>query len=751
MECKICQRQFTQESDLRNHLEIHHDLFKCEYCEYLTKRKQDLKRHKLAKHSNFVKCQHCNCKFSSKEHLTDHENSEHQLLSCQFCNFTTKNKNNLPTHILMKHKAQSNQDRKRSNTNTNNQESAKKFKVDDSQENSSENDRNQNLVQDEPVPGPSNVPNPSSVPQSDQLYKCNLCNYLSKRKQDVKRHKMGKHSNFIKCNHCNKKFPSSENLAEHENIEHQLLRCNQCSFVTRNRINLSRHILIKHTKQSPDNNGNNSKHQIPAQHDQVKAPSNAPIPPPVQPEPVSGPSNVPDPPPIPLPPPLPPPPNQVTGRFRNLIHRFSFKPRGKSDLKTLFNTYKKRMASHLLHLKKIHDFLKYYIVYAIQFYKEVNGNRIEMTWYFYGGMRYYLERNSFDQTYEESINQIEKKVDEFVHMGSGWIFDYCKQIDLHVFKYSPPRGGSYVKTPPWIQKKKAVVNIKNEDDFCFIYSILAALMYESGRTTYNLEYISHYKDHLDELEFSGLPMPMSLDDIPTFERNNHLSINVYCLNEKKNRVVPLRISKVQKIKPINLLLLEEENKLHYTWIKNFNRLLSSKKFTRFFCPFCLWAFSKEKTLEKHQDRCRMKYPARVTCPKKKIRFSQEKNMLMSPFCIYADFECLLKEKHEQKGERTEIKAEHVPCGFSFVTTSPYSQFQRKEVRYRGKDCAKKFVEEIVKERNRLLKIIDEESKKPMKALTQEEEIAHDKADKCWVSNNTVCFFSFNEFSLLDLW
>ena len=95
MECKICQRQFTQESDLRNHLEIHHDLFKCEYCEYLTKRKQDLKRHKLAKHSNFVKCQHCNCKFSSKEHLTDHENSEHQLLSCQFCNFTTKNKNNL--------------------------------------------------------------------------------------------------------------------------------------------------------------------------------------------------------------------------------------------------------------------------------------------------------------------------------------------------------------------------------------------------------------------------------------------------------------------------------------------------------------------------------------------------------------------------------------------------------------------------------------------------------------------------------
>ena len=182
-------------------------------------------------------------------------------------------------------------------------------------------------------------------------------------------------------------------------------------------------------------------------------------------------------------------------------------------------------------------------------------------------MRLNLERRQFDQSYRESCEQIAKKVDEFVHKGSGWIFSSVQQIDLHVFKYVPNRGGSYLPLPDWIQRKECCINIQNDDQNCFLYSILAALMFIDGRTKKNLHYLSHYKDHLDELNFSGLPMPMSLQDIPRFEKLNELCINVYSLNEKKNKILPLHISKIEKIRPINLLLLEEDNKYHYVWIK----------------------------------------------------------------------------------------------------------------------------------------------------------------------------------------
>ena len=271
---------------------------------------------------------------------------------------------------------------------------------------------------------------------------------------------------------------------------------------------------------------------------------------------------------------------------------------------------------------------------------------------------------------------------------------------------------------------------------CFIYSVLAALMYEDGRVTNNFNNLSHYIDHVDELDYSGIQFPIDLEDIKLFEKKNKLSINVYGLNEKQNRVVPIRISKVENVKPINLFLLEKDEKSHYCWIKSFDGLFGNKKYSQYFCPYCLYGFSRnirgKEKYDHHIEYCRKNNPARVSIPKKRtLKFNDHKKMLRSPFTIYGDFECLIKKKKMSIGDKTEIKAEHIPCGFSLVTTSSYSKFKRKEIRYRGPDTAKKFVEEVCKERNRLLKIIDKESRKPMK-LTNEEKVAHEQAETCWI-------------------
>ena len=47
--------------------------------------------------------------------------------------------------------------------------------------------------------------------------------------------------------------------------------------------------------------------------------------------------------------------------------------------------------------------------------------------------------------------------------------------------------------------------------------------------------------------------------------------------------------------PINLLLIEEDEKSYYAWIKNIDRLLSSDLMNpKAFCSYCCYGFTKNK-------------------------------------------------------------------------------------------------------------------------------------------------------------
>ena len=46
-------------------------------------------------------------------------------------------------------------------------------------------------------------------------------------------------------------------------------------------------------------------------------------------------------------------------------------------------------------------------------------------------------------------------------------------------KISLNRGGSYIKSPDWIENKKATINLQNKkDDKCFQYALTVALNHE---------------------------------------------------------------------------------------------------------------------------------------------------------------------------------------------------------------------------------------------------------------------------------
>ena len=91
-------------------------------------------------------------------------------------------------------------------------------------------------------------------------------------------------------------------------------------------------------------------------------------------------------------------------------------------------------------------------------------------------------------------------------------------------------------------------------------------------------------------------MPMDVKDIEKFEKMNNLTINVYaCERDEwgKYQILIRRISK-KRGEAINLLMIEDNARYHYTLIKDLNRLMRSRgdRYTKEFCPFCLNGFDK---------------------------------------------------------------------------------------------------------------------------------------------------------------
>ena len=64
---------------------------------------------------------------------------------------------------------------------------------------------------------------------------------------------------------------------------------------------------------------------------------------------------------------------------------------------------------------------------------------------------------------------------KFQRQGSKLRFHSVLSLNLHTVKYEPLAGSSYVPLQKFLAANKAIINLKNEDDECFKWSITRAL------------------------------------------------------------------------------------------------------------------------------------------------------------------------------------------------------------------------------------------------------------------------------------
>ena len=93
---------------------------------------------------------------------------------------------------------------------------------------------------------------------------------------------------------------------------------------------------------------------------------------------------------------------------------------------------------------------------------------------------------------------------------------------------------------------------------------------------------------------------------------------------------------------MDLLLVIDENKSHYVYIKDFDRFMFHKtknKNKKYFCKSCLQCFSSKNVLTEHKEVCLSINGAQsVRFEKGTIEFKNYFKQIPVPFKFYADFE-----------------------------------------------------------------------------------------------------------------
>lgn len=349
---------------------------------------------------------------------------------------------------------------------------------------------------------------------------------------------------------------------------------------------------------------------------------------------------------------------------------------------------------------------------------------------------------------------IKGKAQDFEERDSGWTLCELLHLELNVNKFNPIRSSSYIPLPKNITTKKAVINIVNDDEYCFAWSIVSALF----PATVNSNRVSSYPHFTTCLNLDDIQFPMKLEDIKKFEVNNNMSINVYGIervvrgeNSNYEIVGPLHYSKNKQLIHINLLLLSDNSgKTHYCWIKDMSRLLLSQinrnKSKKYFCDGCLQYFYSQGKLNVHQkEDCNFictkipttnlkinKYGDIV--PENILQFENFHKALKIPFVIYADFECALKkidyvEPTDVNKPFTIDTVHHEPYAFVYFIKCSYNSNLSKLEYYIGENAAKTFCEKIELD---VLQIYTDHLKQiiPMLPLTDEEVNAFNNATHC---------------------
>ena len=159
--------------------------------------------------------------------------------------------------------------------------------------------------------------------------------------------------------------------------------------------------------------------------------------------------------------------------------------------------------------------------------------------------------NNLTQSEIDNVNiqwEVEARKQNLEMKESGWHFQRVNSMTISFYNTGNMDGSSYVKIP---LRSSAIINIKNKDKYCFLWSILA---YLHPCENSHSDRVSNYKPYFNELNIEGFDFSngFKCSDMYKFEKLNNLTINIYELgfDQNKYKLIPIEEVKMNQIKSL---------------------------------------------------------------------------------------------------------------------------------------------------------------------------------------------------------
>ena len=427
--------------------------------------------------------------------------------------------------------------------------------------------------------------------------------------------------------------------------------------------------------------------------------------------------------------------HEVTGILKKYRHTPSVAVGVTAMFSLVFGQLLSLMEEELTH----HQY-KANLVFHVEFMKNNPSGLAKTTEaYFRSDVMTNLSAHAIDAAVQKAFSDIEKRIEKWTREGSGWTVTKVLNVYLDFAKYTPLKGSSYIELPKYLKDKKAIVNVKNEDNKCLKWALLSAL-HPAKKDPQRVNKYMQFK----ELRFTGVDFPVPLSQMPKVERLNNLAINVFGYS-KQAGIHPLYLTKDLTRDPINLLLITEvkDGKIisHYSWIKDFNRLCcdQTKHANRkHFCLRCISPHCSERTLKEHLIYCRGvdAAPCHAVFPQASedgspptIQFKNIQHLMKAPYVIYADTESIIKPTDNPNTDtNTTQTSEHIPCSFAYTVVRSDGRVKSEKL-YRGEDAIDVFFEKLEGD----LEWIRDDLKNIKEInMTSKDWDHHKAADTCWI-------------------
>ncbi|CAH3173192.1 unnamed protein product [Porites lobata] len=127
-----------------------------------------------------------------------------------------------------------------------------------------------------------------------------------------------------------------------------------------------------------------------------------------------------------------------------------------------------------------------------------------------------LKSTDVDELIYRCTESILGQMEMYAERSSNWVFKEVVKLEIHTVEFNPAKGSSYIVLPDWIKNKKAIVNIKNKDDKCFLWCILRYIYPKESHE----ERVEDLKKYEFSLNTKGITFPMNVKDITKFEKLN---------------------------------------------------------------------------------------------------------------------------------------------------------------------------------------------------------------------------------------